>query len=161
MASFGFDVALGREVEFWNRVNDSDPTNAVFVLAVLANSGIETDAVLRTKTTFTDLVSGTTAEVTNSGYSRIVLDDTDIDAYTVDTTNHRITPDLDDQTFSSIVAGDSWRKLVLGYDSDSTGGTDANIIPVSAYDLLVNGVAVVPNGSDIIVGFGNGVFTAS
>jgi len=161
MGQITFDVALGREIELWNRVDNSDPTNAVFVLVVLANTGLETDAVLRTKTTLTDLVSGTTNEATNTGYSRIVLDDTDIAAYTVDTTNHRITPALADQTFTTVSAGDSWRKLVLCYDNDSTSGTDANIIPVCAYDLLINGAAVVPNGNNIVVGFPNGVLTAS
>lgn len=161
MAQFSFDVALGREVELYNRVNDSDPTNAALVLVVLANAGLESDATLRTKTTLAAVLAGTTNEVTNTGYSRIVLTDADLDAYTVDTTNHKTVLPLDNQTFPTISAGDSWRKLVIGYDSDTTGGTDANIIPICAHDILVNGVAAVPNGNDIIIGFGNGILVAS
>ena len=63
--------------------------------------------------------------------------------------------------FTTIAAGDSWRKLLLCYDNDSTGGSDANIIPVTAYDLLINNAAVVPNGNDINVDFSLGYCIAS
>ena len=53
-------------------------------------------------------------------------------------------------------ASDAWRKLLVCYDSDTTGGTDANIVPVRAYDLLINGAAVVPNGNNINVDFSSG-----
>lgn len=156
-----FDVAKGREVELWNRVNNSDPTNAVFVLVALANLGLESDETIGTHATLAAVLAGTSNEVTNTGYSRIVLDDTDIAAYTVDTTNHSITLPLADQTFPTVSAGDSWRKLLFCYDSDSTAVDDSAIIPVTAHDILVNGVAAVPNGNDIIIGFGNGVLIAS
>lgn len=161
MAQFSFDISLGREVELYNRVLNSDPTNAVLVLVALANSGLESDATLRTKATLSAVLAGTTNEVTNTGYARLVLDQADIVAYTVDTTLHSITLPLADQTFPTVSAGDAWRKLLICYDSDSTGGTDANIVPICAHDILVNGVAAVPNGNDIIIGFGNGILVAS
>lgn len=161
MAQFSFDIALGREVELYNRVNSNDPTNSALVLAVLANSGLESDATLRTKATLAAVVAGTTNEVTNTGYARIVLTDADLAAYTVDTTNHKIVLPLADQTFATISAGDLWRKLVVAYDPDTTAGTDADIVPICAHDILVNGVAAIPNGNDIIIGFGNGLLVAS
>jgi hypothetical protein len=161
MAQFSFDVSLGREVELYNRVNDSDPTNAVLVLVVLANAGLEADSVLRTYATLSALLAGASNEATNTGYARIVLDDTDIAAYTVDTTNHSITLPLADQTFPTISSGDSWRKLLVCYDPDSTGGTDTTVVPICAHDILVNGVAAVPNGNNILIGFGNGILVAS
>lgn len=157
MANQSFDVSLGREVEFWSRVDGNDPTNAAFVLMVLTSSGLESDAVLRTYATFSSLLAATNDEVTNTGYSRIILDQTDIAAYTVNTTDHTITLPLADQTFPTISAGDNWRKLVVGYDSDTAGGTDANIVPVCHLDLLIDGVAVVPNGNDIFLSFPNGL----
>jgi hypothetical protein len=160
--NLAFDVALGREVEFWNRVNDSDPTNAVFVILVLANAGLESDATLRTYSTVSDLLAGASNEVTNTGYARITLTDASIGAYTVDTTNHTITLPLSDQTWATPAAGDLWRKGVIAYDSDSTAGTDANLIPVAMWDVLNSqGNAVTPNGSAITMSFPNGLLTAS
>lgn len=163
MSSFTFDIALGREVEFHYRVNDSDPTNAALVLVVLDESGLEVDNVLRTYATLATLLAAANDEVTNTGYARKVLTDADIGAATPDTTTHRTTLELttDVQVFTTISAGDSWRKLLLCYDNDSTGGSDANIIPVTAYDLLINNAAVVPNGNDINVDFSLGYCIAS
>jgi hypothetical protein len=161
MANFTFDVSQGRAVELYNRVNDSDPTNAAFILVVLANAGLETDAALRVYTNLSALLAGASNEVGNGGYARKTLTDADIDAYTVDTATHTITLELANQTFTTIAAGDSWRKALLCYDNDTTGGTDANLIPVFAWDLLINGVAVVPNGSNIILSFPNGMAVAS
>lgn len=158
MANFSFNISLGREVEFHNRVDGSDPTNAVFVLVVLASSGLEPDSTLKTYDTLSALLAASNNEVTNTGYARIVLSDSGIAAYTVDDTNNLIRLALADQTFTSISAGDAWRKALLCYDSDSTGGTDANIVPVKAYDIIdpETGAAVIPTGDNIIFGFANG-----
>jgi len=144
MADLVFNRSLGRVAEFYVRVDGSDPTNATFEIFVLATAGIETDAVLRDKDDMADVVSGATNEVTNTGYASIVLDDTDLVAFAPDDTNDRVDLDIPDQTFSSILAGDGWNDIVIGYDSDSTSGTDANIIPMTLHDFVV-----VPDGSDI------------
>jgi hypothetical protein len=163
MANGTFNVALGREVEFHNRVDNSDPTNAVLVMVVLASSGLEIDATLKDYDTLSALLAASNNEVTNGGYARIILDDTDIVAYTVDDTDDEIRLPLGDQTFSTILVGDSWRKLLICYDSDSTGGTDANIVPVKYFDVLstVTGQAIVPNGGDIIFSFPDGYHVAT
>jgi hypothetical protein len=162
MAGFSFNVAKGREVEFHNRVDGSDPTNAVLVVVVLAAAGLESDALLTDYDTLSALLAGASNEVTNTNYARKVLSDADTTAYTVDDTNDEIVLPLANQTFTSIAAGDSWRKLLICYDSDSTGGTDANIIPVKAFDILspVTGAAVIPNGNNIIFGFPSGYHVA-
>lgn len=156
MADFQFNVSLGREVEFYNRVDTNDPANSALILVVLAESGLESDAVLKDKDTLADVVSGATNEVTNTNYARKTLTDADLTAYTVDDTNNQILLTLPSQTFSTILAGNAWRKLLVCYDSDTTAGTDANIIPITAHDLLINGTAVVPTGSDIIVDLSGG-----
>lgn len=71
MAGFSFNVALGREVELYNRVDSNDPANSAFIGMVLADSGLETDAVLKDFDTFAAILAGTTNEVTNSGYARV------------------------------------------------------------------------------------------
>lgn len=80
-------------MNLWRTCDTNDPANSALVIAILATAGIETDAVLRDKDDYTALVSGTTNEVTNSGYTRKVLTDADIVAFAPDDTNDRV--DLD------------------------------------------------------------------
>ena len=144
MADFVFNIAKGRVAEFYNRVDSNDPANSALVIAVLATAGLESDAVLKDFDTLSAVVAGTTNEVTNTGYARKVLTDTDLAALAVDDTNDRIDLDIPDQTWTAVAAGDGWSKLIVCYDSDTTGGTDANIIPLTAHDFVVT-----PDGSDI------------
>lgn len=144
MADFVFNIAKGRVAEFYNRVDTNDPANSALVAVVLATTGLETDAVLKDKATLADVVAGTTNEVTNTGYARKVLTDADLAAFAPDNTNDRVDLDIADLAFGAIAAGDGWSKLVICYDGDTTAGTDANIIPLCAYDAVL-----VPDGSAI------------
>lgn len=144
MANQVFNIALGRVAELYNRVDLSDPTNAVLVIVILATAGIESDAVLKDKDDLAAVVAGTTNEVTNTGYARKVLSDADIVAFAPDDTNDRVDLDIPDQTWTAVAAGDGWNDLLVCYDADSTGGTDAAIVPLTQHDFVV-----VPDGSDI------------
>lgn len=144
MANFVFNRAKGRVTEWAERVNANDPTNSVFVIAVLATAGVESDATLLDKDDFAALVSGATNEVTNSGYARKTLDQAGGITVTYDDTNDRVDVDCPDQTWTAVAAGDGWNDLVTGYDSDSTGGTDSGILPATQHDFVVT-----PDGSDI------------
>jgi hypothetical protein len=156
MADFVFNIAKGRVVEFYNRVKGNDPAASALVILALATTGLETDAVLKDKDDVAALVSGTTNEVTNSGYARKVLTDADLAALPApDDTGDLYAVDLGDQVFSSIVAGDGWSKLVFAYDADTAAGTDANIIPLTCHDFVV-----VPDGTNITATIAN-FFSAS
>lgn len=144
MADFVFNISKGRIVEFYYRIDNNDPANSAFIILALATAGIETDAVLKDVDTVTALVAGTTNEVTNTGYARKVLTDVDLSALTIDDTNDRIDLDIPDQTWTGVAAGDGWSDFVVAYDSDTTGGTDANIIPCTQHDLVLT-----PDGSDV------------
>lgn len=145
MADFVFNIAKGRVVEYYNRVKSNDPTNSAFIVVVLATSGLETDAVLKDKDDLAAVVSGTTNEVTNTGYARKTLTDADLAALPApDDTNDRYDIDIPDQTWTGVAAGDGWSRMLICYDSDTTAGTDANIIPLCSYDFVVT-----PDGSDI------------
>ena len=156
MASFVFNVAKGRVAEIHERVNNNDPTNAALVVVVLAESGLESDDTLEDYDTLSALLAGASNEATNTNYARKTLTDADISAITVDDTNDRVTATFSNQTWTSVGAGDSWRKLLVCYDSDTTGGTDANIVPLTAHDLLISGAAVVPTGANIVVSLPSG-----
>lgn len=146
MADLVFNIAKGRVAELYNRVDTNDPANSALIVALIASSGVESDAVLRDKDTFTDLVSGATDFATNTGASRKTLTDSDLTAFAPDDTNDRVDLDIPDQTWTA-VANDGTgaiSDLVIGYDNDTTGGTDANIVPMTLHDF-----AVTPDGSDI------------
>ena len=145
MADQVFNISKGRGVEYASRVNANDPTNAVFVIDLLATTGLETDAVLLDKDTFADVVVGTTNFATGTGWARKSLDQTGGLTITVDDTNDRTDVDCPDQTWTAVAnAADDVSKVVFGYDSDSTLGTDANIVPVSHHDFVIQ-----PDGSDV------------
>lgn len=145
MADFVYNIAKGRVAELYNRVDLNDPANSALIIAVLATAGIESDATLKDLDDFTALVAGTTNYVTNAGYARKVLTDADIVAFAPDDANDRVDLDIPDQTWTAVAAGDGWNDIVIGYDNDTTAGTDANIAPLTQHDFVVT-----PDGSDII-----------
>lgn len=157
MGNFVFNISKGKAAEYMARVNANDPTNSVLEIAILATSGIESDATLLDKNDFADLVSGTTNYVTNSGYAVKVIDNTGGITVTVDDTGDKVDVDCPDQTWTAVAAGDGWNDLVTGYDPDSTVGTttDSSVIPMTQHDFVLT-----PDGSDITAQISN-FFTAS
>lgn len=143
MANQVFNIALGRVAELYRRVDVADPAAAELVIMILATAGIETDAVLKDKDTFADVVLGTTNEVTNAGYAKKVLTGADIVAFAPDDVNDRVDLDIPDQTWTGVGAGDGWNDLVTGYDPVGAQ-TMSDIIPLTMHDFVVT-----PDGSDI------------
>ena len=145
MADQVVNRAKGRVAEWAERVNANDPTNAVFLIDLLATSGLESDATLKDKDSFSDLVSGTTNFATGTGWSRKTLDQTGGLTITYDDTNDRVDVDMPDQTWTAVAdAADDVSRFVTGYDSDSTAGTDANVLPATIHDFVIQ-----PDGSDV------------
>jgi hypothetical protein len=163
MANYSFNIALGRESEFHWRVDNNDPANSALILVVLSATGLEADATLRDYDDLAALLAGSSNEVTNAGYARITVTDAGLSPFTVDDTNNQIVLPLANQTTAAISAGNSWSKLLICYDNDTTGGTDANIIPVKAFDIRdpTTGSPIAPSGGTITHSFPNGYNVAS
>ena len=157
MADFVFNRGLGRAVELYNRVDTNDPANSARII-VAVNAGGAADGTLKDYDTLAAVLGDASlAEVTNSGYARIVLDDTDLVAYAPDHVNNRADLDFPDQTFTSVGAGDAWTDVLVCYDNDTTGGTDSSIVPLTQHDF-----AVTPSGGDITLQVGaSGFFRAN
>lgn len=142
MADFIFTRSKGRFVEFAERVEANDPANAAFIVVVFNTSA--TDAVLRDLDDLAAIeANANTAEVNNSGYGRKTLPDGTL-TITYDDANDRVDVDFADQTWTAVAAGTNWTDLGVFYDSDTTAGTDANILPMSWHDFLVT-----PDGSNV------------
>ena len=143
MADFVFNISKGRVAELYNRVDLSDPTDAVLVITAWVITA--TDAAMIDADDHATLEAvALVAEVTNGSYARKILTDADIVAFAPDDANDRVDLDIPDQTWTAIAAGDDWSDLTISYDSDSTGGTDSNIVPSTLHDFVVS-----PNGGDI------------
>ena len=156
MADFVFNVAKGRVAELYNRVDSNDPANSALIIVVIDANG-DTDATMRDRDDLGALLGGTANEVTNTNYARKVLTDADLSAFAPDDTNDRVDLDIADQTWTGVAAGTAWTDLLVCYDSDTTGGADSAIIPLTLHDF-----AVTPDGSDITAQIASaGFFRAS
>lgn len=156
MANGVFNIAKGRVNELVNRVIQNDPTNAVLVLVLLKAN--DADATLIDYDDLATLLAAPgNTESTDGSYARKIIDNTDADiAITVDDVNDRHEADFSDQTWTGLT-GETFTKLLVCYDSDSTGGTDSNIIPCTHHDF-----AVTSDGSDITAQLdANGFFRAA
>lgn len=160
MADGVFNIAKGRAVELYNRVKSNDPANSAFVIVLL--KAAEADGVLEDYDDLGALLGAagnTEADFTN--YTpRKVLSDAELAALPApDDTNNRYDIDLPDQTWTAAggALNNTLVKLLVCYDSDTTLGTDANILPVAHYDF-----AVTTDGSDLTAQFNAaGFFRAS
>lgn len=142
MANIVFNIAKGRVVEYYNRVENNDPANSALILVPIETSGLETDAVLIDKADLAAVLAGTTNEQTTMG--RKTLTDVELAALPApDTTNDRYDVSLPTTTWTA-ATGNAISKILVCYDSDTTVGTDSNIIPLCMFDFVVT-----PSGADI------------
>lgn len=142
MANIVFNIAAGRVVELYNRVESNDPTNSALILVPIETSGLEADATLADADTLAAVLAGTTNEQTTMG--RKTLTDADLAALPApDDTNNRYEVSLPTVTWTA-ASGNAISKILVCYDSDTTAGTDANIVPLTMFDF-----AQTPSGADI------------
>jgi len=144
MANIVFNIAKGRVVEYYNRVENNDPANSAIILVPIETSGLESDATLIDKDDLAAVLAGTTNEQTTMG--RKTLTDAELAALPApDDTNDRYDVSLPTVTWTA-ATGNAISKILVCYDADTAAGTDANIIPLTMFDF-----AVTPSGTDIQV----------
>lgn len=152
MADIVFNIAKGRVAEFFNRVDSNDPANSAIIVIPL-DRGATTDATFRDLDTGAAVIAAAT-ERTTGGWNRKTLTDTDLAALAVDDTNDRMPATIPALVWTAVTAG-AVTDLLFCYDSDTTGGTDTNLIP-----LTLNAFAITPDGSDVQANAGD-IFRAS
>lgn len=142
MANFTFNIAKGRVVEYYNRVENNDPSTSALIVIPLETSGLEAQSVLEDKDDVSALIAGTTNEQTTMGHK--TLTDTELAALPApDDTNNRYSLDLPDIVWTS-ASGNAISALVVAYDANTGAGTDSDIIPLTYHDFIVT-----PTGTDI------------
>jgi hypothetical protein len=142
MANIVFNIAKGRIVELYNRVKSNDPANSAIILVPIETSGLEADSALVDSDSLAEVLDGATNEQTTMG--RKTLTDADLAALPApDDANDRYDVSLPTVTWSA-ATGNAISKIVVCYDPDTTGGTDAAIIPLTMFDFVQT-----PSGADI------------
>jgi hypothetical protein len=154
VANIVFNIAKGSVVEYFRRVDSNDPTNSA-IIVVPVDAGATTDATARDFDTLAACTGGGFTERTTGGWNRKTLTDSDIATPAVDDSGDTFSVTIPDQTWTAVSAG-AVTDLIICYDSDTTAGTDTNIIP-----LLLLDFAITPDGSDVTADAGAAVFTAS
>ncbi len=155
MAGVTCNIAKGREVEFYNRVVTNDPTNSALIMFLLQTGG-DSLSLLQDYDTLSALLAGPSTEVSVAGYSRKTLTNADLAAWAPDDTNNWTLLTLPIQTFAALTAGQTIDMVGVGYDNDTTGGTDANIVPVTIAETRIDGTAIPTNGDDVLVDYSSG-----
>ena len=142
MANIVFNIAKGRVAELYDRVKSNDPANSAIILVPIETSGLEADSALIDADTLAAVLAGTTNEQSTMG--RKTLTDSDLAAIpSPDDSNDRNERSLPTVTWAA-AAGNAISKILVCYDSDTTSGTDGNIVPLTMFDF-----SQTPSGADI------------
>jgi hypothetical protein len=141
VANVVYNIAKGRVVEYYNRVENNDPANSALILVPLETSGLESDATLIDKDDLAAVLSGATNEQTTMG--RKTLTDTQLAALPApDDSGDRYEVSLPQVTWTA-ATGNAISKILVCYDADTTAGADSAIIPLTMFDAVLT-----PDGND-------------
>jgi len=133
MANLVFNIALGRLAHYASLPAASDG----LVMVPLEAAGLVDDATMRDYDDLQTLLAGASNEQTTMGRKPL----SGVTA-TVDDANDRVNLDAADVTWTA-ATGNAIGAVVICYDPDTTGGTDADLIPLTKHD-----VSMTPDGSD-------------
>lgn len=148
MANYCFNIAKGRAVEYYYRVKNNDPTNSAFILIPL--SATDTEANRQDDDDVATFLAAAPNEQTGGGWVRKTLTDSELAAFPApDDTNNRYDVSVPQVTWTGPASSNNTVGLLIAYDSDTTGGTDSNLIPVSHHDF-----AVTTDGNDVVLNSG-------
>lgn len=148
--TFVFNIAKGRVVEYYNRVENNDPSTSALILVPLSVGGTAAQgrdfddlSALLGDANFDEQVSG--------GWARKTLTDTQLAALPApDDTNDRYAVALPQTTWTGPTAGNNVAQLIVCYDPDTGTGTDSGIIPLTAHVF-----AVTADGNDVVLNAGD------
>lgn len=128
-----FNIAKGRVVQLYHQVKSGSAPNGALILIPLETAGLEADLVLLRKDDVVALLAGATNEQTTMGRKTLVA--ADLIAWAPN--------DAADYTELSLptvawtgASGNPISRIVVCVDLDTTGGTDADLIPLCMFDAV-------------------------
>lgn len=149
MADFVFNIAKGRVVEYYNRVESNDPAASALILVPLSLSGTEAQgqdlddlAAVLADANFTEQATS---------WTRKTLTDVQLVALPApDDTGNLYGVAVPEVTWTAPASPNNTTGLLVCYDADTGAGTDANIIPLTHHDF-----AVTADGNDVVLNAGD------
>jgi hypothetical protein len=143
MADITFNIAKGRVVELYNRVESNDPTEAALIVVPVDVAAV-TDATIQDFDTLAAVLAGGVTERTTGGWNRKVLTDAELAALPApDDTNNRYDLDLPDFTWTAVSTGAVTDLLVCYRPTNASA--DSAITPLTMHDFTIT-----PDGSDVV-----------
>lgn len=136
MGDIPFNISLGKVAYYCGL----PAANDALILVPLETSGLVSDTIMRDYDTLSAILAGASNEQTTMGRKTL----SGVTAV-VDDTNDRVDEDFTDPTWTT-PGGNPISALIVCYDPDTTGGTDADLVPLSKHDFVKT-----PNGVDDIV----------
>lgn len=143
MADVVMNIAKGRIAE----LAALGAANDALIAVPIETTGIVSDATMIDYDTLSDLLAGASNEQTTMGRKTLASV-----TVTVDDTNDRVDVDFADIVWTA-ATGNAISAIVICYDADTTGGTDANIVPLTKHDFVAT-----PSGGDITAVVASGGF---
>lgn len=131
MGDIVFNVAKGRIAQY----GDLSATNDALICVLLKSSGLVSDATMKDYDTLADVLAGASDEADFTGYARRTLSSVTV---TVDDSGDAVNVDAADPTaITNSGSSQAIGAALICYDGDTTGGTDANIVPIVKLDCVV------------------------
>jgi hypothetical protein len=134
MTATVFNIAKGKAAYYAGLPAANDALIAV----LLKSSGVESAATLQDYDTLSAILAGSNDESTFTSYARQTCTSVTV---TVDDTNNRVDVDCADISWT-VGSSEAIGMLVICYDPDTTGGTDADLIPLVMDDAVATTPAV-------------------
>lgn len=150
MANIVFNISKGEVNAYVKRVVNNDPANSALVVVLLKTA--EADGILQDYNTLGNILAGANTEADFTNYSRKILTNTELSLPTVDDSGNQQFSDAPDLTYASAggAVNNAIVKMLICYDSDTTSGTDANLVPLVAIDWVIT-----TDGNDLVAVFGS------
>jgi hypothetical protein len=131
MADIVFNVAKG-QIAYYAGL---PAANDALILVLLKSSGLVADATMRDYDTLSDVLAGASDEADFGTYARKTLASVTV---TVDDSGDVVNLDAaDPSAYTATGSSQAVGAALICYDGDTTGGTDANIVPLAKLDCTV------------------------
>lgn len=154
-APFEFNIAKGKSNWYGGLTGGA---NDALILVLLQTTGLESDATLQDYDTLSALLAAANDECTFTGYARRTL--ASVAVAVNDTSNTQNTDAADPAAWTNTGgSAQGCGAAIVCYDPDTTGGTDADLVPL--YNLLT-GTVTFDVGVPVTPAFhANGLYVAS
>lgn len=146
--STAFNISKGKLQWYWEQARNG--TNTGILVILLKNTGLESDNVLADHNSVGALLSGPNDETDFTNYARVTVAGTTVPAPTVADDTNRVILTLPDQTWADAggTVNNTIGKVLLAYDGNTTSVDDNALVPLLAYDALIN-----TDGNDMTIRF--------